>query len=104
MKEIGNIGEESELKLWELIKTERKKIEKFRIEKEEKLEWKLLRARNRFFKELSKQEVEKIDLTITNKKEIEEFSKNLKKIIELDEREIRYETNKLLRYLRMKKN
>ena len=34
---------------------------------------------------------------------MEEFSKNIKKLIELDEREIRYETNKLLCDLSMKK-
>ena len=38
-----------------------------------------------------------------NQEEIEEFSKNLRRIIELDETEIRYETNKLLCNLRMKK-
>ena len=38
-----------------------------------------------------------------NNEEIEEFSKDLEKIIALDEREIRHETNKLLCYLRMKK-
>ena len=48
-------------------------------------------------------EIKKIKVTIKNKEEIEEFSKNSKKIIELDEREIRYETNKLLLYLRTKK-
>ena len=34
---------------------------------------------------------------------MEEFSKNINKLIELDEREIRYETNKLLCDLSMKK-
>ena len=34
---------------------------------------------------------------------MEEFSKNINKLIELDKREIRYETNKLLCDLSMKK-
>ena len=38
-----------------------------------------------------------------NNEEIEEFSKDLEKMIALDEREIKHETNKLLCYLRMKK-
>ena len=44
-------------------------------------------------------EIKKIKVPIKNKEEIEEFSKNFKNIFELDEREIRYETNKLLYYL-----
>ena len=52
-----------------------------------------------FFEDLSKQEIEKIK----NKEEIKEFSKNLKKTTESDEREIRYETNKLLLDLSMRK-
>ena len=52
-----------------------------------------------FFEDLSKQEIEKIK----NKEEIKEFSKNLKKATESDEREIRYETNKLLLDLSMRK-
>ena len=47
--------------------------------------------------------MEKIKEAIKNKEEIEEFSKKLEKIIELDEREIRYETNQLLCDLSMKK-
>ena len=56
MEEIGNTEDEYELKIWELIKTEGKKLEEFRIEKEnqknleqkKELEWKLLRAGIKF--------------------------------------------------------
>ena len=48
---------------------------------------KLLRIR--IIEDLS--EIKKIKVT-KNKEEIEEFSENLKKIIVLDEKEIRYET------------
>ena len=48
---------------------------------------KLLRIR--IIEDLS--EIKKIKVT-KNKEEIEEFSENLRKIIELDEKEIRYET------------
>ena len=34
MEEIENTEDEYELKIWELIKTEGKKLEEFRIEKE----------------------------------------------------------------------
>ena len=78
-------------------------MKEFRIEKEGKLEWTLLRARIIFFEDLSKQEVETRKVTVKNKEEIKEFSKNLKKIIKLDKKEIKYETNKLLCDLSMKK-
>ena len=100
MEEIENTKVQCELKIQKPIKTARTK---FRIEKEEELEWALLKVRTRFFEDLNKQEIEKIKVTIKNKEEIEEFSKNLKKIIELDQREIRYETNNLLCDLKMKK-
>ena len=80
-------------------KNSKKKIIKIQNREKEDLERKLLRVR--IMEDLS--EIKKIKVTIKNKEEIEEFSKNFKKIIELDVREIRYETNKLLRYLRMKK-
>ena len=59
--------------------------------------------RRRVRTEIIKQEIDQVKVTIKNKEEIEEFSKNFKNIIELDEREMRYETNKLLHNLRMKK-
>ena len=61
------------------------------------------RKRRRVRTEIIKQEIDQVKVTIKNKEEIEEFSKNFKNIIELDEREMRYETNKLLHNLRMKK-
>ena len=81
LKEITEEREntEDELKIWKLIKIERKKLEEFRIEKEEGLEWELLKARIRFFEDLSKQEVETIKVAIKNKEEIKEFSKKDKK-------------------------
>ena len=100
MEEIENTKVQCELKIQKPIKTARTKC---RIEKEEELEWALLKVRTRFFEDLNKQELEKIKVTIKNKEEIEDFSKNLKKIIELDQREIRYETNNLLCDLKMKK-
>ena len=75
MEEIENTKDECELKIWELIKTERKKLEEFIMEKGKELEWKLLRARNRFFEDL----------------------------IELDKKHIKYETKRLLCDLSMKK-
>ena len=80
-------------------KNSNKKIIKIQNREKEDLERKLLKVR--IMEDLS--EIKKIKVTIKNKEEIEEFSKNLNKIIELDEREIRYETNKLLLYLRTKK-
>ena len=74
-EEIENTKDECELKIWELIKTESKKLEDFIIEKGEELEWKLLRARNIFFENL----------------------------IKLDKKQIKYENNKLLCDLSMKK-
>ena len=74
-EEIGNTKDECELKIWELIKTESKKLEDFLIEKGEELEWKLLRVRNIFFENL----------------------------IKLDKKQIKYENNKLLCDLSMKK-
>ena len=103
MVEIENSKDECELKTWELIKIARKKLKEFRIKKEEELERELVRVRITFFGDLSKQEIEKIKWKIKNKEEIEEISKNLEKITELDERVIRYETNKLLCDLSMKK-
>ena len=47
--------------------------------------------------------IKKIKVAIKSKEDIEEFSEKFKKIIEIDEREMRYETKELLRYLRMKK-
>ena len=81
LKEITEEREntEDELKIWKLIKIERKKLEEFRIEKEEGLEWELLKARIRFFEDLSKQEVGTIKVAIKNKEEIKEFSKKHKK-------------------------
>ena len=81
LKEITEEREntEDELKIWKLIKIERKKLEEFRIEKEEGLEWEFLKARIRFFEDLSKQEVETIKVAIKNKEEIKEFSKKDKK-------------------------
>ena len=51
-EEIENTKDECELKIWKLIKTESKKLEDFIIEKEEELQWKLLRVRNIFFENL----------------------------------------------------
>ena len=75
-----------ELTIWEVIKTAKEKLEEFKIEKEEKLEWNLLRATIRFFEDLSKLEVEIIKVTIKNKEGIEEFRKNLGKKMELDKK------------------
>ena len=61
MEEIENTKDECGLKIWGLIKTARKKILKIRIEKEEELEWKLLRVR--IIEDQSKQEIEKIKVT-----------------------------------------
>ena len=46
MNETENTEDECELKIWGLIKTERKKLEEFGIEKEEELKWELLRVTN----------------------------------------------------------
>ena len=75
-----------ELRIWEVIKTAKEKLEEFKIEKEEELEWNLLRATIRLFEDLSKLEVETIKVTIKNKEGIEEFRKNLGKKMELDKK------------------
>ena len=75
-----------ELTIWEVIKTAKEKLEEFKIEKEEELEWNLLRATIRFFEDLSKLEVETIKVTIKNKEGIEEFRKNFGKKMELDKK------------------
>ena len=49
-------------------------LNKFRIEKEEELEWKLLRDRIRFFEEFHKKEIEKI-------KKINKTKKILKNLV-----------------------
>ena len=69
-----------------VIKKARKRLEKFKIGKVEELEQNLLRARIRFLEDLSKQEVETIKVAIKNKVEIEEFSTNLEKEMELDKK------------------
>lgn len=74
-----------------VIKKARKRLEKFKIRKVEELEQNLLRARIRFLEDLSKQEVETIKVAIENKEEIEEFSTNLEKEMELDKKEIECE-------------
>ena len=74
-----------------VIKKARKRLEKFKIGKVEELEQNLLRARIRFLEDLSKQEVETIKVAIENKEEIEEFSTNLEKEMELDKKEIECE-------------
>ena len=70
----------------EVIKTARKRLEKFKIGKVEELEQNLLRARIRFLEDLSNQEVETIKVAIKNKEEIEEFSTNLEQEMELDKK------------------
>ena len=80
-----------ELTIWEVIKTAKEKLEEFKIEKEEELEWNLLRATIRFFEDLSKLEVETIKVTIKNKEGIEEFRKNLGKKMELDKKKTEIE-------------
>lgn len=74
-----------------VIKKARKRLEKFKIGKVEELEQNLLRARIRFLEDLSKQEVETIKVAIKNKEEIEEFSTNLEKEMELDKKELECE-------------
>ena len=74
-----------------VIKKARKRLEKFKIGKVEELEQNLLRARIRFLEDLSKQEVETIKVAIKNKVEIEEFSTNLEKEMELDKKELECE-------------
>lgn len=69
-----------------VIKKARKRLEKFKIGKVEELEQNLLRARIRFLEDLSKKEVEIIKVAIKNKEEIEEFSTNLEKEMELDKK------------------
>ena len=86
MKEMKNTRDIYELTIWEVIKTAKEKLEEFKIEKEEELEWNLLRATIRFFEDLSKLEVETIKVTIKNKEGIEEFRKNLRKKMELDKK------------------
>ena len=86
MKEMKNRRDIYELTIWEVIKTAKEKLEEFKIEKEEELEWNLLRATITFFEDLSKLEVETIKVTIKNKEGIEEFRKNLGKKMKLDKK------------------
>ena len=74
-----------------VIKKARKRLEKFKIGKVEELEQNLLRVRIRFLEDLSKKEVEIIKVAIKNKEEIEEFSTNLEKEMELDKKELECE-------------
>ena len=46
MQKIENTEDEYELKIWELIKTESKKIEEFRIEKTRRVMTEIIKSKN----------------------------------------------------------
>ena len=49
MMEIENTKDECELKIWELIKTARKKLKEFRIENKRRVRTEIIKSKNQIF-------------------------------------------------------